>query len=226
LDTYSQRDTFLNGEGDAWFERNESFLDTDLESRAACDPIIVAVKHHGFKPKRILEIGASNGWRLGVLRELTGAESIGLEPSEKAVMAARARYPKIAMHQGTADSLPCGDEEVDLLILGFCLYVCDRKDLFRIVAECDRVLADGGRLMILDFYSSIPWRNPYAHFPGMYAYKMQYEKMFSWNPYYRVMEHRLTDHFAGAGDDPLDRLALTVLVKDSVDAYIDNPYSR
>lgn len=224
MGTPSQRDAFLQGEGDAWFKRNVRVLDTDIERRAADDPIIAAVKHHRVKPRRILEIGASNGWRLWLLQQLTGAESIGVEPSERAVAAARARYPGIVMHRGTADTLPCGDSEVDLLILGFCLYVCDRADLFRIAAECDRVLADGGRLMILDFHSSVPWRNPYVHLPGMYAYKMQYDTMFSWNPAYRIAEQRLTDHAGGAGDDPADRLALTVLVKDSAGAYVDNPY--
>lgn len=226
MDIRLQRDAFLKGEGEAWFDRNERVLDNDIERRVASDPIIAAVKRHGFKPHKILEVGASNGWRLGALRELTRAESIGLEPSEKAVGAARARYPEIVMHRGTADALPCRNEEVDLLILGFCLYVCDRADLFRIAAECDRVLSDGGRLMILDFHTTIPWRNPYAHLPKMFAYKMQYDKMFSWNPAYRVAEHRLTDHDGGVGDDPVDRLALTVLVKDSKGAYLDNPYLR
>jgi len=62
--TPSQRDAFLQGEGDAWFKRNVRVLDTDIERRAADDPIIAAVKHHRVKPRRILEIGASNGWRL------------------------------------------------------------------------------------------------------------------------------------------------------------------
>ncbi len=226
MDKRLQRDAFLNGEGDAWFDRNQHVLDTDIERRAKGDQIIAAVQRSGFKPRKILEVGASNGWRLGVLQKLTGAESIGLDPSQRAVEAARDRYPDIVMHRGTADALPCGDGDVDLLILGFCLYVCDRADLFRIAAECDRVLAEGGWLMIFDFHTTIPFRNPYAHLPGMFAYKMQYDNMFSWNPAYRVAEHRLTDLHMGLGDDPVDRLALTVLVKDSKGAYLDNPYQR
>ena len=223
MEKTTQKSVFLGSEGDAWFERNDPVLGRE---HAAKDPILAAVKRLPAKPRSILEIGASSGWRLAALRESTGACCIGIEPSARAVKAATARYADITMHRGTADALPCADGEVDLLIVGFCLYVCDRSDLFRIAAECDRVLADGGRLIILDFHSAIPWRNPYVHVPGMYTYKMQYDAMFTWNPAYRIAEQRLTDHRSGAGDDPADRLALTVLVKDLAGAYVDNPYRR
>jgi len=225
LANHPQRDAFLAGEGDAYFERNARALDEDVEQRVSIDPIVAAFNRLKLKPRRILEIGASNGWRLGVLNETTGAECIGVEPSKLAVAAAVARYPAISMHHGTADELPCSDGGVDLLIIGFCLYVCDRTDLFRIAAECDRVLADGGRIMILDFSSAIAYRNPYTHQPGLYAYKMNYESMFTWNPAYRLTERRLTDHRGGEGSDPNDRLALTILIKDLAGAYIDNPYA-
>lgn len=222
-----QKDSFLNGEGDAWFDRNAEALSnlSDEESSRQSDPILKAVAGLPGPPLKILEIGAGNGWRLGLLHSMTGAECIGVEPSARAVEDAANRYPELTMHWGTADQLPCEDGEVDLVVIGFCLYLCDREDLFRIAAECDRVLADGGRLMIIDFYSTIPHKNPYAHLADVYSYKMDYSSMFLWNPSYRKEYHRLTGHDGRMGEDPNDRLAFSVLVKDLKGGYINNPYN-
>lgn len=46
------------------------------------------------------------------------------------------------------DSLP-EIEPVDLIIFGFCLYLCDPQDLFRIAAGSDALLADRGLMTIL-----------------------------------------------------------------------------
>jgi ubiquinone/menaquinone biosynthesis C-methylase UbiE len=42
--------------------------------------------------------------------------------------------------QGTADELPFPNNSFDIVVFDFCLYLCDRLDLFKITAEADRVL--------------------------------------------------------------------------------------
>ena len=45
---------------------------------------------------------------------------------------------------GTADKLPFEDQSVDILVYGFCLYLCDREDMFNIAAEANRVIKSSG----------------------------------------------------------------------------------
>ena len=69
-------------------------------------------------------------------------ECYGIEPSFKAVETACTSGVNAV--QGTADRLPYRDGLFDVVVFGFCLYLCDREDLFRIASEADRVLNDQG----------------------------------------------------------------------------------
>ena len=58
------------------------------------------------------------------------ADCYGIEPSAQAVAAACAKG--INVMQGTADVLPFDNQSFDIVIFGFCLYLCDREDLFEL----------------------------------------------------------------------------------------------
>ena len=92
---------------------------------------------------------------------------------------------------GTAEALPLPDRSVDLLIYGFCLYLCDRDDLFRIAAEAHRVLKPQAWLAILDFWSPHQRINAYHHRSGIESYKDDLPSMFSWHPSYVITDHCL-----------------------------------
>ena len=111
----------------------------------------------------------------------------------------------------TADALPFEDASFDVVVYGFCLYLCDRADLFRIAAECDRVLDGDGLVVVYDFHREQPHANPYAHAPGLFSYKMDHARLFTWNPAFEVVERRLSPY------PPDDEVAVTVLRR-SVDA--------
>jgi len=93
--------------------------------------------------------------------KIRGVSVMVLEPSNEAV------YQAISLgldaRVGTADVIPFQDKSFDIVIFGFCLYLCDRDDLFKIAAEADRVLKTPGWLLIKDFYShqSADLPNPY-----------------------------------------------------------------
>src|SRR5881396_3295603 len=129
-----QREVFLQTEGDAWFTRNrEAVARRKLPEE---DPILrelVELVAGGSEPPRILEIGCGEGRRLVWLTQNQNAQCFGIEPSAQAVAAARTQG--VEVRQGTADALPFDADNFDVVIFGFCLYLCDRDDLFRIASE-------------------------------------------------------------------------------------------
>jgi SAM-dependent methyltransferase len=222
----TQKQIFLEGEGDAWHQRNRAAV-----NRRSTDPVIEAVAGLGWRPGRILEIGCGNGWRLALLRDLFGAACEGLDPSPAAVEEGRTRGGGVALRVGTADDLSAfAARSFDLVVFGFCLYLVDRADLFRTVAEADRVLADGGVLAIYDFCPPVPYTNPYAHDPRVSSYKMDYARAFLWNPAYvevrRILAHHAHQPGLDALANPDDRIAVTLLRKDVAAAYPSNPYRK
>lgn len=220
---HTQRDYFLESEGNGWYSRNR-IEKARLEEKRAHDPLLPVLRRLESPPRRVLEIGASNGWRLALLREeWPGGTFHGVDPSSRAVEDAPGG---VTLSCGTADSLPYEDASFDLVIFGFCLYLCDRADLFRIAAEADRVLADGGTMAIYDFSPPQPYRNPYAHGADIYSYKMDYSALFSWNPAYRIAERHEQTHPGGKADTPDNQVGIVLLKKDMAAGWPDNPYQE
>lgn len=176
----NQKQVFLNSEGDEWFSRNIEERKSQLEN----DRLLRTIRFVELSPTKILEIGCSNGSRINLLKDELGAECYGIDPSTKAIEDGKKQFSEITLQVGTADSLPFEDNSFDTIIFGFCLYLCDRNDLFKIAFEADRCLIEGGTMIIKDFYPKFPYKNSYLHKEGIFSYKMNYSKMFTWNPYY------------------------------------------
>ncbi len=207
-----QKDIFLESEGDAWIKRNASAVGTRRLPES--DPILVDILELPLAPgkTKVLEIGCGDGTRLGWLKENRGFDCYGVEPSGRAVEVARGRG--ITACQGTADRLPFDDSTFDVVIFGFCLYLCDREDLFRIAHEADRVLKNPAWLLILDFYSPTPLRREYHHRAGLFSHKMDYRTLFTWNPGYTNFSHKVHHHVDGVyTDDRAEWMATSVLRK-------------
>lgn len=209
----NQKKVFLESEGDAWFRRNTEAL--AAAKLPDSDPLLMEILR--LLPDvgtglRILEIGCGEAVRLGWLRKHRDLECYGVDPSAKAVAAARRRG--VEAHQGTADHLPFQDGDFDIVSFGFCLSWCDPEDLFRIAYESDRVLANPGWLLILDFYSPTPTTCEYHHRPGLFTRKMDYRTLFAWNPGYTCLAHRVLAHSECTyTDDPSQWVATSVLRK-------------
>jgi len=143
-----------------------------------------------------------------------GLNCSGIEPSAKAV--AVAQQLGLQVSQGTADALPYESGSFDVLIFGFCLYLCDRDDLFRIAQEADRVLKASAWVIIHDFFATTPLQREYHHFEGLFSYKMDYRKLFDWHPHYTCFAHEVHPHGTmGYTDDPNEWVATSVLRKKS-----------
>lgn len=214
----SQRDVFLRGEGDAYFRRNAAAY---AAGQADTLPLAVSVVRSYLQPgAHVLEIGCANGLNLERLRRSAGCRVSGIDPSAEAIAAGQRDFPELDLRVGTSEALPFADGAFDLVWFGFCLYVTDRALLPRVVAEADRVLKDGGKLVIVDFDPPVPVRRRYAPAAGVTSYKTDHARMFLGFPQYVLAEKRpFSHHGEGFHPDPGERLAVQVLHKDTAAGY-------
>lgn len=213
----TQKGVFLASEGDAWFERNhDAIRRRALPDDDAVLSEILSLGADTIRGLTVLEVGCGEAARLAWMQEHLAAKCLGIEPSAKAVSAGRARG--VDVRQGTADALSCADGSVDIVIFGFCLYLCDRDDLFRIASEANRVLRAPGWIVIEDFYSAAPVSNVYHHRPGVLTHKMDYRTLFTWHPQYECFTHKVRRHGQSSyTDDPNEWVATSVLRKRAAD---------
>lgn len=206
-----QKDIFLKIEGDNWFERNKKVLERrSLNEDHLLNQILEFTLHKNNAS--ILEVGCGNGKRLLALKQ-KGYQVSGIDPSQAAIN--DAILNGINAFVSTADNLTFENNYFDVVSFGFCLYLCDREDLFKIAAEADRVLKNGGYLFILDFYSKYPTSNIYKHFDGIKSYKMDYSKLFEWHPDYVLVKKIIGSHdnILMQTDNPNDLISISILRK-------------
>ena len=211
--TVKQKEIFLQSEGDAWHTRNKEAIALSKlpDNDALLKELIDFFPKSNHKVK-ILEIGCGDGTRLNWIKDNLNADCYGIEPSAQAVLEACSK--RIDVKQGTADDLPFHSQSFDIVIFGFCLYLCDREDLFCIASEADRVLRMPGWLMILDFYSPDPYANDYHHRGGVQSYKMDYRTLFSWHPDYYCVTQKVRHFGEDAYTDNKDNwTAISVMRK-------------
>lgn len=126
------------------------------------------------------------------LEENINCQCYGIDPSTLAVQEACEKG--VSATVGTADQLPFEKNSFDIVIFGFCLYLCDRIDLFNIAKEADRVLKPEAWLIIKDFFAETPSKNDYQHKTGVSTFKMDYRTLFTWHPDYTCFKHSISHH--------------------------------
>ncbi len=214
-ETSSQHAAWSEGAAaNEWFRRNAAVLDPQtLDNKS-----IRLFSGHLRCGERLLEIGCANGYQSERLRTLCQCEVWGLDPSTEAIAQGSARFPQLKLSVGTADRLPFADGHFNAVLFGFCLYLVDRRLLPQVVAEADRVLAPGGRLMITDFDPPQAHRRPFKHQAGLWSYKMQYPQLWLASPAYALAEKVAFSHEGQEfHSDPSKRVASWVLVKQPED---------
>lgn len=181
-----QSEAFLKGEGDAWYNRN-------WLKRDGHDPVLDVIGRLSLRVGNVLEYGACDGSRLAELRKFKSyncSYAQGVDPSAEAVRNGKLAHRQIKLIVGTADKKlrykhPC----FKTIIYGFCLYVSDPDDHFRIVMEGDRLLLAGGWIVIHDFHPDAPTLRKYKHLEGVNSFKMDYAQLWLAHPHYRLV-HR------------------------------------
>ncbi len=178
----------------------------------------------GLIPHRVLEIGAANGMRLAALGRLhPNADLTAVEVSRAALADGSGRHPHIHFVEARADDLPL-TEPFDLIIVNFVLHWIGRPRLLRVFAEIDRLLVDGGHLVIGDFHPEGPVRTPYHHLPDaeVFTYKQDYSAPLVATGLYGLVSMVTVDHrnhaFA-AGVPETDRSGVWLLRKGLYTGY-------
>ncbi len=174
-----QKKLFLNGEGDKWYLRNRKVLETrTYENDILCVNIDRILKLKSKKKILCLEIGCADGSRLNLIKKkFNNIKVIGVDPSKKATTVGKRKFG-IPLYRGTADNLKIKKNSIDILIYGFCLYLCDEEDYEKISNNADKVLKKNGILIIYDFFSKIPKFNIYKHNKKVNSYKKDFRKIF------------------------------------------------
>lgn len=220
----SQKNIFLGSEGNQWYERNKSAFGSGAREEFSLKEILHTLS---IQPKRILEIGCSNGFTLNDVQDVYQCEAFGIDPSTLAINEGKQLFSHLHLSVGTADELNHADHFFDVIVFGFCLYLCDRKDLFSIAKEADRCLQENGYMVIKDFAPPIPLKNKYSHREGLFSYKMNYQEMFTWNPAYNVIYSLISSHTGPALRGlPNEKVGITILHKNEKEAYVVEPYSH
>ena len=210
-----QKDIFLESEANQWFERNHSAI--QKREFGKNDPIVQSICEclNADPEKRgkgmLLEVGCGEAKRLHWISRNLDLQCFGLEPSQKAVSFGSTN--EVPVIQGTADKLEFENESFDFLVYGFCLYLCDRIDLFQIAKEAHRVLKPHGWLIIHDFFSETPYARDYHHLPGIFSYKMDYRSLFVWHPDYSCYAHSIHKHCDNVFTDQQDDWVATSIIR-------------
>ncbi len=202
----SQKEVFLNHEGDGYFNRNKE--------KVSISPGFQLYNQFIKPGDRVLEIGCSSGFNLQYLKETKDCECYGIDPSREAIEYGREQFPNLTLSVGTADNLCFPHEFFDFILFGFCLYLVDRKLLPTIVCEADRALRDKGFIGITDFDAKIPVKVAYKHWEGVFSYKMDYSGLFLAFPTYSLAGKLSYSHSSAMfSEDVQERVGSVVLFK-------------
>ncbi|MFH6963257.1 class I SAM-dependent methyltransferase [Flavobacterium plurextorum] len=223
MESNNQRESFLAYEADAWFNRNREVIKKYDPSR---DRVISLIKEYNLEPKNVLEIGSSAGYRINAIKNIYNeCEVFGIDPSSKAIEYGKENFHDVNFIHGTADNLEdFKNESIDIVIVGFVFYVIDRDILFKVVSEIDRVLRNGGILIIVDFFSERSLRNVYEHIGefNAFSFKQNYDEIFTSSKLYYLLDKSTWNHsekVLDATDNYFDKYSISLLKKDFDASY-------
>lgn len=195
----NQDSIFVESEANEWFKRNQPAL-LRPEKIPSDYPLRLLSFHKELRPRRVLEIGCANGWRLSEIERRYGSVCVGVEPSDHAIEDGKSRYPNVQFYKGLAARLPVR-ESFDLVIVNFVLHWISRESLLSSASEIDRVTQKNGFLLISDFLPDSPELRDYHHLPGkVFTYKQDYAQLFLASNLYSQVSRITFDH-----DDSLER---------------------
>lgn len=204
------KNVWLEFEGDNWFLRNKEHLGKDS------DIPLLLLQLYSIRPKKVLEIGAANGYRLAKIHEQYNSDVTAIEPSQKAVEDGKRKYPFVRFIRST-----CEDADVqgkfNLIIANFVFHWIYREDLYACVCKIDKMLEEGGYLIVGDFGTDYFFKKKYHHLKdaNLYTWKMPYWELFTKSGKYLELAKLRFNHDTHkiSSDIDADNMGTTVLLK-------------
>ena len=220
-----QDTTFLDHEGNQWFNRNRIAIDQKVDQFDLPTYLIDLIQSQ-TEIDSIAELGCSNGWRLKKLQErFPNALLSGVDASLAAIEDGQKKYPNLDLYQGLLADIPL-QKTYDIVIVHFVLCWVDRAALAISIAEIDRLVKQGGMLIIGDFYPDFPQRRHYHHLPeqDIFTYKQNYPAIFeSFGTYQEIAKftgnHDVEKDWTIQVCDSSNRFACSILHKSLVSYY-------
>jgi len=120
----------------------------------------------------VLEVGCGTGNYIGAIRQVTGADCQGTEPSANMLATASERHPELTVELGSAEAIPFSDDFYDLVYtVDVIHHVGDHAAYFQ---EARRVLKPGGLICtVTDSKELIHRRRPLSnYFPETVAVEL------------------------------------------------------
>jgi len=147
----------------------------------------------------VLEIGCTTGFRLEKARREFNARCSGIELSPNAVAEGKTKFPDLDIRLGAApaDLDQWNGDTFDVIVVGHLLYLLPRSELFALAAAVDRLLAEGGHLIVMDFIYHRDTVSTYVHQGNLQVFKGDPSRPWSWSPQYFLV-HRDVYPLAGA----------------------------
>lgn len=132
------------------------------ERRALLDPELFLARLAIAAGSTVADLGAGPGFFTEALADRVGAEGrvLALDVSEEMVEVLRSRPlpSQVEVRQSEENRLPVEDGTVDLALLAFVLH--ELHDPARFLAEVRRILAPGGRLVVLEWVPQVEAMGP------------------------------------------------------------------
>jgi len=172
-----QSKIFLSSEGDAWYKRNKSHIEREQDFGQDIDFILQALKGSSFEIQDLLEVGCSSAVKLNQLALSFSSRGSGIDPSSLAINFGRKQFPNLDLHVGLASRLPFEEDQFDLVVFGFCLYLVPPEEIELALKEALRVLRPKGFIALTDFDPGIEITVPYKHLDGLVSYKRDYTQL-------------------------------------------------
>jgi ubiquinone/menaquinone biosynthesis C-methylase UbiE len=182
----SQKEIFLESEGDGWYKRNSKAIDSQSPE---IEKLVQYLRPFKSEITSILEIGCADGSKSLYIAQQLDSEVYGIDPSTEAIIIANEKLHNTEKTgrflKATADKIPFEDNSIDLIHFGFCLYLVDRDLLKSVIGEAIRVLRpETGYISIFDFDVAKSYENNYRHRLGVKSFKDDYSKIFSAAAYF------------------------------------------
>lgn len=205
------KNVWFEKEGDNWYRRNRKLL-----GKKHLDLPLQLIDMYALKPRKVLEIGASNGYRLAAIKEKYKAQVTAVEPSAEAVREGRKLYPFIKFIRSTCDGIKI-KSKFDLIIVNYVFHWIYRDKLYECVSKIDSMLEDNGHLLIGDFGQDFFFKKTYKHLkkPNFHTWKMPYWDLFTASGSYLELAKIRYNHDKNkiTSEISFDNMGTTVLLK-------------